>query len=106
MKNLAESIIGTEDLPTLLLEADQQIHLLRKKRKEEQRWGQLEAIIPKTRSVIVPLINKYADDRDGWVEFITFIRDRFPRRGEMWGAIQKIRRKCLSNACKYRQRHS
>jgi hypothetical protein len=108
MKVVADDLMQREDLMALLKEASAQMALLRKKQKEVDAGGSdvFGPTLPKALEPIIPLINAYVDDREGWVTFLRYLRDDGPWDGKSikWRKLHVLMRAEASNASAYRRR--
>jgi hypothetical protein len=109
IKAVADQLVQLENMVPLLKEASAQMGLMRKKVKflEAGATDIMGPELPKSLSPIVPLINAYYEDREGWFEFIRYLRDTgpWPDTSITWKKLQDLMRTENSNACQYRRRN-
>lgn len=97
-----------ENLIPLLKEASNQMELMRKKIKSMEA-GDTDVMgpeLPKSLAPIVPLLNRYYEDRTGWYLFVRYLRDNGPwsNASATWNKLQIFMRDQHSNALQHRDR--
>ena len=108
MKREADILMQRDDVAALLKEASLQMELMRKKADQIERDEEsiLPPELPRSLAIIAPLINAYYQDRDGWLEFVRYVRDNGPwdLASGRWKKVQDIMRTAHSNAVQFRTR--
>ncbi len=108
MKAVADSLTQLENLMPLLKEASAQMELMRKKAKflESGHTDVMGPELPKSLAPIVPLLNRYYEDRTGWYEFVRYLRDNGPwsDSSATWKKLHNFMRDQHSNALQHRDR--
>lgn len=108
IKTVADALIQLDNLVPMLKEASVQMGLMRKKAKfiEAGATDILAPKLPKDLAPIVPLLNAYYEDRNGWFEFLRYLRDTGPwdKTSAKWKKLQDLMRMENSNAVQYRRR--
>lgn len=108
MKAVADDLMQLENLMPLLKEASNQMELMRKKIKSMEA-GDTDVMgpeLPKSLAPIVPLLNRYYEDRFGWYLFVRYLRDNGPwsNASATWKKVQTFMRDQHSNALQHRDR--
>lgn len=109
MKAVADTLMQLDNLVPLLKEASNQMELMRKKVRsmEQGNTDIMGPELPKSLAPIVPLLNRYYEDRFGWYLFLRYMRDNgpWPNSSATWKKVQDFMRDQHSNALQFRDRN-